>query len=280
MTISGLEKIKFIEVSGRFLERAGFSGFPEPTREALFELYHSFSDIPYENVSKIISAGSGSSFHNFRTPAGILDGYLESRLGGTCFSLTNCLYELLLFCGFDCYRVLGDMRHGPDIHCAVIARPQDWSRAFLCDAGYLLPEPLEMQSDGTSQTRGTIYEYHLESLDSGARYALYTLAAAGGLHWRYTIKNHPADDATFNYHWEKSFSAPMNRNLVLTRNSAQGQIYLHKDNLRINFSGGKKNINLRQRVPSAVNEYFGINPELVAKALEILEVRNGTGKNS
>ena len=280
MTTPGSDKIRFNRQSSRFLEHAGFSGFPDATRESLFELYRSFTDIPYENVSKIISAGSVNTGHSLRSPADILEGYLESRLGGTCFSLTNCLYEILRYCGFKCYRVLGDMRHGPDIHCAVIAQPIDSSSTFLCDAGYLLPEPLEMLSEGTCVTRGTIYEYHLESLDNATRYALYTLAASGGLHWRYTIKNNPVDDKTFSFHWESSFSAPMNRNLVLTRNDSHGQIYLHKDNLRLNYSGGKKNVNIKNRIPVAVSEYFGIDPDLVEKAIEILEVRNGPGKNS
>ncbi|MEA1996979.1 MAG: hypothetical protein U9N45_05045, partial [Gemmatimonadota bacterium] len=109
------DRERFSNAAVAFLTHFGLPGAEAPRDySSLRELYLAFTHIPYENLSKIIRShhGSDNSSPEFRTPDQVLEGYLSDRLGGTCFSLTQCLFSLLCWCGFNCWRVLGDMRHG------------------------------------------------------------------------------------------------------------------------------------------------------------------------
>lgn len=248
-----------------------------PGLSCLQEIYRVFGRLPYENVSKIIkyrlqgAAGSPS----LRGPAEVIEGFLEERLGGTCFSLTQALYALLGFCGFDCYRVLGDMHHGPNIHCAVVVRLA--AEKYLCDSGYLVPEPLRLDPAGRSALQGPLYTYLLEA-DPGAEgvYHLYTRSPGGGTRWRYLVRDRAVSDRVFEHHWHRTFEAPMNRSLLLSRNDEQGQVYIHKHKLRLTTARGHRNSNIRLDLAQRVEELFGIDRERTACALSLLE-QSGAG---
>jgi arylamine N-acetyltransferase len=258
----------------RFLAASGLAQLPGPDPETLRVIYLAFSALPYENVSKILKSrtadGDGRVVPAFRSPEEVLEGWLTLRLGGTCFSLTHCLYTLLRLCGFSAYRVLGDMHSGRNIHCAVMVALGTCQ--YLCDAGYLLPEPVRLAPGGKSELAGPVYRYRLVAEpDNPPDYSLYTATVFGGERWRYRIHDRAADDATFEYHWTRSFSLPMNHQLVLGRNAGNAQIYVHKDHLRLTTAGGKKNRNLKNSIGTSIQELFGIDPGLVEKAYEITE---------
>lgn len=273
--MSGTARQLFAGSAKAFLGEFGINSLPEPGRDSLHQLYRAFTHLPYENVSKIIrSRGIGEPSTvkpSFRSPAEVLEGYLSSRLGGTCFSLTHCLYTLLRHCGFDCWRALGDMSHGPNIHCAVIVRLGGGK--FLCDAGYLLPEPLELPVSGHKSLAGRVYRYTVEA-EAGEplSYSLYTESPAGGdKRWRYRIREHAVDGPVFEYHWERSFSAAMNHQLVLSRSTGEAHIYVHKHSVRHTTGLGRHNENIRNRLGASVQEMFGIDAELVERARELSE---------
>ncbi|MFH1071493.1 MAG: arylamine N-acetyltransferase [Candidatus Glassbacteria bacterium] len=258
----------------RFLAASGLAHLPGPDPGTLREIYRAFTVLPYENVSKILKSRSTDGDRHvapaFRTPEEVLEGWLSQRLGGTCFSLTHCLYTLLRHCGFSAYRVLGDMHHGRNIHCAVMVTLD--GDQYLCDAGYLLPEPLRLAPGGRRELDGPVYRYRLVA-EPGTPpgYSLYSLTPSGVERWRYRIHDRPADNAAFEYHWARSFTLPLNDQLILGRNAGEEQIYVHKDNLRITTSGGRKNRNLKKSIGTSVQELFGIDPGLVERAYEITE---------
>jgi arylamine N-acetyltransferase len=259
----------------RFLENSGAPVVPVPDEENLRLLYRAFSRLPYENVSKILASRDserpGDVRTSFRTPEQVLEGWLESRLGGTCFSLTQCLYALLGHCGYSCYRVLGDMHHGANIHCAVVVRIG--GGLYLCDAGYLLPEPLALPEEGKCSLQGQIYRYHLEA-EPGA-WSLFTESLSGDIRWRYRLHNRPVDDPAFAHWWERSFSAAMNHQLILSRSTGESHVYVHKDSLRQTTGTGKHNENIRGRIGRSVRELFGIDEALVERAWELSERARG-----
>ena len=261
-----IDNVKITMVAARFLDHFGLERTAAPTPERLNSLYRAFGHLPYENVSKIISAaGHGGTY--LAAPEEVLEGFLASRLGGTCFSLTHCLYELLRSCGFPAWRVLGDMHHGRNIHCAVVA--QAGGQEFLCDAGYLLPAPLALPSDKPVSLRGEVYTYTLSrDREDLSAFNLYTAPPEGGApRRRYLIRNVPAGDSEFEFHWRRTFDAAMMHQLVLTRAVEGGQIYLHNHKLRFTGPQGKKNSNLRGAVGSGVEELFGIDRARVEEAL-------------
>lgn len=258
-----------------FFAQSGITTFPALEAEYLRQIYRAFSNIPYENVSKILASREsnepGEVNVRFRTPEEVLEGYLESRLGGTCFSLTQCLFVLLTHCGYHCYRVLGDMHHGANIHCAVVAAVN--GRQYLCDAGYLLPEPVELPTSGYNALRGEIYRYILEA--EPYAWSLYTESPAGDRRWRYRIHAAAVDDATFEHFWERTFSAAMNSQLILSRSTGDSHVYVHKNSLRRTTTAARHNENIRGRIGASVQEIFGIDAGLVERAWELSERAKG-----
>jgi arylamine N-acetyltransferase len=270
---------RFKHAAEAFRQKFGLSAPQLPCRDSLHLLYSAFTHLPYENVSKILGSRNENNptlvTTSFRTPEEVLEGYLHSRLGGTCFSLTHCLFTLLRHCGFNCWRVLGDMSHGPNIHCAVVVRLQ--SDDYLCDAGYLLPEPIKLPASGDTRAQGQIYRYILtaEPGEPGA-FSLFTEPPTGGdARWRYRIRNLAVDDSTFEHHWEQSFSASMNSQLLLSRATDESHVFVHKHTVRHTTASGKHNENVRGRVGASVQELFGIDACLVERAWELSERAKG-----
>jgi arylamine N-acetyltransferase len=270
---------RFASAASAFLKSFGLGAPQQPCTDSLQQLYRAFTNLPYENVSKILGSRDESNpslvTTSFRTPEEVLEGYLNSRLGGTCFSLTHCLYTLLRHCGYNCWRTLGDMSHGPNIHCAAMVRLQ--GSDYLCDAGYLLPEPILLPNSGHTRVQGKIYRYILqaEKGEPGA-FSLFTEPPAGGdARWRYRIHNMAVDDQTFEYHWECSFSASMNSQLVLSRSTTESHVFVHKHSVRHTTANGKHNENVRGRVGTSVQDLFGIDSELVERAWELSERAKG-----
>jgi len=262
---------RFRQAAAAFLGRFGLGAGIQPDAASLKKIYRAFGHLPYENVSKIINyhdSGSRAS-RSLRDPAEVIEGFLAERLGGTCFSLTQTLAALLGFCGFDCYRVLGDMSQGTNIHCAVVVRLS--GEKYLCDAGYLVPEPLRVGGSGRTTLKGPLYSYLLEADPREANiYHLYTRSPAGKTKWRYLVRDRPVNDRVFTHYWKLTFEAPMNRHLLLTRNSEKGQIYIHKHKLRLTSARGHANSNIRPCIPEKIEEFFGIDRERVAGALSLI----------
>ena len=266
------ESKNFSRAADCFLAHFGLNHKLSPARDELFALYRAFTSLPYENVSKIIRtyAPRREGPPEFRTPEEVLEGYLTSRLGGTCFSLTHCLYTLLGYCGFSAWRVLGDMRHGPNIHCAVMVSLE--GAEYLCDAGYLLPAPLPVDPRGKSVLKSPLYTYLLEpDKRMPETFNLYTLTHSGESRWRYRIRSRPAENREFEHHWRRSFSAPMNHQLLLSRSLESTQVYVHKNHLRLSLPGGRKNRNIHASLGPSIEELFGIEAALVEQARELVE---------
>ncbi len=270
---------RFTRSASAFLGAFGLDIPRHPDREGLYRLYDAFTHLPYENVSKIIASRDADNpalvTISLRTPEEVLEGYMLSRLGGTCFSLTHCLYTLLRHCGYNCRRVLGDMNHGPDIHCAVVVRTE--GESYLCDAGYLLPEPIGLPLNGHTSVQGKIYRYILLAEPGEPRaLSLYTEPPGGGrTRWRYRIRDSEVEDSAFEYHWKRSFTASMNSQLVLSRSSGESHVFVHKHSVRHTTASGKHNENVRGRVGASVQELFGIDAALVERAWELSERARG-----
>ena len=61
----------------------------QPDVPYLTRIIERFSELPYENISKIIKLShSWDSPEKIRLPETVIDEHVSSRLGGTCFSLT------------------------------------------------------------------------------------------------------------------------------------------------------------------------------------------------
>ena len=121
-------------ILSKFWERYSLDEL-EPDFAHLSRIASAFSNLPYENVTKILKdARSTTVGQKLRGTEEVLQDHLRWNTGGTCFSLCNALASILENCGFQAFIAMADMHYGPNIHCAVIV-PTEWKT--ICDGSGL-----------------------------------------------------------------------------------------------------------------------------------------------
>jgi arylamine N-acetyltransferase len=237
-----------------------------PALETLRCIVSSYANLPYENLTKIIRKFTARSPEDrLRGPVEVVRGYVDDNTGGTCFSLTYCLGSILASAGFRCHPVMADMKQ-PNIHCALVVEMD--ARRYLVDPGYLVGEPVELGAAPVRiETTFAVVELRPRH---GERWDLFTLEG-GDRKWRYTVKTTPVSHETFIRHWQESFSLPMMNNMLLTRLTPQGHLYVKNHHLRVKGPQGKVNENIRGDLETRIAAEFGIAPAITAQAREHLD---------
>jgi arylamine N-acetyltransferase len=190
--------------------------------------------------------------------------HAELGTGGTCFSLTNALRRIVCDLGYHAYPVMADMRHGANIHCALLVHHED--RRWLLDPGYLVAEPVPLREDRAVRVRlpGRALDYRPAG---GGEIELHTINDRGEAQFRYRLRPYPVSEEEFVRFWLDSFDATGMNSLYLNKISPEGRLSAHNLNLRIDTGRDKVNLKLRGRYPEGISERFGINSELVQRAL-------------
>jgi len=246
----------------------GHFGLPagDPALEMLRHIVTCYSNLPYENLTKIIKKYTAHSpEERLRGPLEVVRGYVTHHTGGTCFSLTYCLGSILSSAGYRCHPVMADMKRA-NIHCALVVEMNE--RRYLVDPGYLVGEPVEL-SGGPVRVETTFGVVELRPRQ-GERYDLFTLDG-GERKWRYTVRTAPISHGAFMRFWQDSFALPMMNNLLLTRLTPQGHLYIKNHHLRMKGMQGKINENIRAGFEARISEEFGIPADITAEAREHLE---------
>jgi arylamine N-acetyltransferase len=240
-----------------------------PGELLLGKLLESFTNLPYENISKIIKWNEHFDQENFfRFPEEVMTDHIDYHLGGTCFSLTFFLQTILIQNGFQCYPVTADMRAGKNIHCALIVLMA--GNKYLVDPGYLLNKPMLIDPRKTRQYRTEHTGIELLYDFSHRRYHLYTFIHEE-IKWRYSFEDKPAPPEKFLHHWQESFYRNSMHGLCLTKIKKDGLIYIHKNFMRETNLQGKKNYNIRQQYHDTIHSIFGIDQQLIEQALTALD---------
>jgi len=250
----------FLDHFGRSPGRRGLT--------ALGELAGAFSQIPWENLTKYLArAQDPGGPERLRMPGRVFEEHVSSGAGGTCFSLTRALAEVLQRCGYRCRPVMADMSHGPDIHCALLVEMD--GLPVLMDPGYLVPIPVPLSSDSPVETAagGQIFRY---VPDGRGGWDMHTVRGGEG-RWRYRLKAGSVTPAEFEGHWRRSFHATGMNSLHLSRLTDDGRLYAHNGNLRIHMGLASSNKRLDADYPEAVAESFGLDRELARRAWEELQ---------
>jgi arylamine N-acetyltransferase len=236
-----------------------------PTRTLLEDTSEAFSTLPYENLTKLIAKMSGASgADRLRRPLRVMEDHVSNGTGGTCFSLTSTLVEILTAFGFDARPVMGDMRHGPDIHCAALVEAPFGS--FILDPGYLVGAPVPL-GDGASRARVGSAELVYERVTP----SLVRMCAMGvdGPEPRCTLKLGRLRPEEFEQHWQRSFDAPGMNSLHLCRVDGSDRLYAHNRNMRIDGAAGRRNLKLGDGWAAQVSSAFGIDGAVAQAALEL-----------
>lgn len=212
-----------------FLKRMNLR-IAEPSLEQLEMIASRFSELPYENVSKIIKWNGLNGAIQFRLPDEVLNDHRQWNLGGTCFSLTYFLLEILAYCGYDCQPIMGDMKWGENVHCAILVRKDE--RDYLIDPGYLIHQPLRISKDTITRRLTPHSGIEIRFVPEVERYDLYTFRN-GQFTWRYRFTANPVPMDEFAQHWIGSFSKPTMNGICLTRTENEEMIYIHNDFVKI-----------------------------------------------
>jgi arylamine N-acetyltransferase len=234
-----------------------------------------FAEFPYENISKILKAAEAPTLPEaMRFPTEVVTDHIERGFGGTCFSLTFLFERLLASLGFDCYKVMADMRSGENVHCLVVVR--EGGAKYIVDPGYALYEVMALPGSGAaSASRERVSCPHATvEIETGGdgRYDLWTEDAAGRK-WRYRFADRPAADAEFERHWLASFGKPTLRNICLTRMTPRGHIYLRRDFFKFTSSSAVEKRHIKTGRERLVEEEFGIGGEWLEAAQRVLDQR-------
>jgi arylamine N-acetyltransferase len=235
----------------------------------LKEILHHFSKFPYENLSKIIKHSRETEMlRKLRFPVEVMEGYVQNRLGGTCFSLTFFLETVLVHNGYRCYPVMADMKWSANSHCAVIVFLDD--AKFLVDPGYLLNQPMRLADE-----RPRVFDSEFTGVELVRRpdtgfCEVHTFNRTE-MKWRYRFRDVPCPPDEFLRHWISSFSWNSMHGLCLTRTDRGRLIYIHKQFMRESSYSGKRNFNIKNDYHARIHAAFGIEPVTVERALSALE---------
>ncbi len=238
--------------------------------DLLRQIARRLAEFPYENVSKILKhAKIGTSPQAFRLPEEVVIEHIDNGFGGTCFSLTFLLERMLRSCGFDCYKVMADMRSGVNVHCLVIVNLS--SRKIMIDPGYALYELIALPEAGMVRVKcpHAFVEVVKEGQDS---YSLWTNDATGRK-WRYRFRDRPVVDEKFEEYWLRSFSMPTLRNICLAKITPYGHLYLRKDFFKFASTTTVEKRKIKDDITGVIEEEFGIPGDWVEVAARILEER-------
>jgi hypothetical protein len=258
-----------------FLDR--FAIDPDLPRDQLVDrVTKAFRFIPYENLTKILKAGSVISAGSaMRYPDEVIGDFLKWGTGGTCFSLTAALAGVLDSLGIEVYPILADRHYGPDTHCGLIMVRPD-GELLLLDPGYLLFAPLRVPSEGPESFDNGFNRVELLPASGGTRLELYTIVK-NNRKLRLTFKVEPVSDDAFGRAWERSFAFEMMTYPVLTRHADGCHQYLQGNVLAVRDSRRTRRVAL---TPDKQIEFFvvaaGMDKNIVTRALEIVHYGIGS----
>ncbi len=249
----------------RFFQRYNL---PKGHPDLLFlkDLAKAFSNLPYENVTKILKgARESSSQDKLRGTEEVLEDHLRWNTGGTCFSLCNALQQILRRCGFDSSLAMADMHYGANIHCAIIVTLQEGR--YLLDPGYLLYDPMPLpRVQSTHKTRMNTVVLQNEGDEN---YSLFT-QEQGIQRWRYRLRTRPVSQAEFQKHWIRSFSLNSMEHVMLTRLDEAGRLYYRKDRLEMVFPDRRSSQRISIADSEILSEMFGLPSDLIRQAQKAL----------
>jgi arylamine N-acetyltransferase len=228
----------------------------------LRQLAKAYSNLPYENVTKILKSRSGSvSEEKFRRTEEVLTDHFNWNTGGTCFSLCNALEEILISCGFPAFIAMADMHYGANIHCAIIVTAA--GSRYLLDPGYLLHDPIPLPKVQIShQTSMNTIVLKNEGKEN---YSLFT-EENGIQRWRYRLRALPVLRSEFEKHWLHSFSLNSMEAVMLTRMNETGRLYYRKNRLEIVEPKHRTSQKITIADSRMLSTMFGVPTDLILQA--------------
>ena len=250
-----------------FVEHFGINPNKHADYDLLEHVIHEFSKLPYENLTKFIKKhGNYCKLDKLRKPDEVIKNYTELGTGGTCFSLTNTLADILFTLGFECRPAMADMRHGKNIHCILIVETNKGS--FLVDPGYLIHKPIQIIKGKETAVNVKEQEFILKPSNDINCYDLITSSNNGQI-WRYKLKDEIISSEEFTTHWINSFNDTGMNSLHLNILTDNYRFSVHNENLRIVGQNEKRNEKLKDNFSKKISTKFNINEQIIETAYKM-----------
>ncbi|MCK5130718.1 MAG: hypothetical protein KAR40_01025 [Candidatus Sabulitectum sp.] len=197
-----------------------------------------FGEIPWKNLTKFLLRSSGES--RPRLAGEVMTDYVKSGTGGTCYSLTETLGSIIAACGLSARPLTGHMKHGENIHCALLVEGKDGR--FILDPGYVVPDAVKLSDSGAGEMVTAGRKMSWSPVAGG--WELHTIES-GRKQLRYKLESRVISRAEFLQYWIASFKSAGLNSLHLNRvGSLGGRVSAHNGNLRIVGVSGKRNLKL------------------------------------
>lgn len=232
---------------------------PGEGTDRLYDVAAAFSRIPWENLTKFLLKARGEE--RLRMPGEVYEGFARDGTGGTCYSLTEALGSVLYACGWSVRPLTGHMRHGRNIHCALLAEGVEG--VFLLDPGFVVPLPVQLGRDGGHLD---LPGRRLVWTPSGDGWDLHSEENGGKPEWRYHLESRNLSRKEFIAFWEDSFNAPGLNSLHINLSLPDRRLSAHNGNLRIAGEKQRENRKLASDYGASVAEAFGLSAGLAEHA--------------
>ncbi len=236
-----------------------FGILPQGGTDTLFRVSEAFSRIPWENITKFLLKAHGHE--RLRMPGEVFEGFVRDGTGGTCYSLTEALSAVLAACGWSTRPLTGHMKHGRNIHCALLAEGSPGT--FLLDPGFVVPQPVPLDRGGGSLA---LQGRSLEWIRRKGGWDLYIREGGSPAQWRYRLEDRTLSRDEFLGYWRRSFDAPGLNSLHINLSLEDRRLSAHNGNLRISGGSGRENVKLSTGYGEAVARLFGICPSVAEEA--------------
>lgn len=234
----------------------------------LSEIVTAFSNLPYENVTKILKISEGCRGDaRLRLPAEVWRDYLKYKSGGTCFSLSFFLHTLLKECGFISQPIMADRSYGKNTHCALLVTLSDG--IYLLDPGFLIQKPVPLKPVPTLFFPMPLHTLLL-AFDAEKNIYDFHTVHQGVKRWRCRYKNKAV---TWNYFlkcWEASFDFNAMNSVVMTSLKNEKQIYVNKRHVRIVKPTSVQKQTMDLSDTQSLQNLFEIHPSLVQRAYGVV----------
>jgi arylamine N-acetyltransferase len=220
--------------------------------------------IPYENITKIFRL-TLSSKKRPRDFSLLLKENRELFRGGTCFSLSNTIIQLLRNNNISANAVIGKMERETFPHFFVIVDINN--EKYIVDPGFMIHEPIRLTKNKQMEFSTSITKYLLK-YNNEKYYELYSIKN-NKKKFRYKFSLSPITDDEFKKYWIRSFDYI---NKIVASQIVDGKhIFISSDYVQIRQRNSIEKYKNRKTAHKYLMKYFHFTIKEILNAENILK---------
>ncbi|MET0619764.1 MAG: arylamine N-acetyltransferase [Thermoanaerobaculia bacterium] len=239
----------------------------QPGSGFLEAIFLRFNDrVPFENASKIVrDVEVAEEPAKPRTPDVFWADHLERGTGGTCFARVAAFDALLTELGFKTRRVIGQVRNPEDHAALFVETPRGET---IADVGFPLPVLIPA---APGLVESALAGLRIEAIRSGEGFRVTFEGGVPEGPRTLAIGTATVSPEAYRELWRRTFrkGAPFLQEVSLRRDLGQRVLSFARGEVRVDDRHSRLRIPLPAPRPSALSALFGVEEELLARALAI-----------